>query len=810
MKVLKFGGTSVGSSDSILLVKRIVESQQEQVIVVVSAVGGVTDALIRAAEMAQQGNQECFDIYSEIKEKHYKIISELFPLNEARNIKFKVDQLFDELSTIVKGVFMLKEMTYKSKAIISSFGERISSFILSEVIVEASLIESQNFIITDKVFGKEAVNIELTEKNLNTLKDNLGKISVFPGFIASNQKNEITTLGRGGSDYTAAIIAATYDASILEIWTDVNGFMTADPKIISRAYCIDSLTYSEAMELSHFGAKVIFPPTILPVYKKNIPIRIKNTFNPDAVGTLISNQALPVNGKKIKGISSVKDVSLLTVQGIGMIGVTGIAMRLFKSLAQKDINVILISQASSENSISVVIDTPTAESAVDMVKLEFSPEIALNQINNISVETDMAIIAIVGENMKRTTGISGTLFESMGKNGINIFAIAQGASELNISFVVKDKDLKKGLNAAHEAFFLSQYAVVNLFLVGTGTVGKMLIEKIIAQTEKLAEHNKLKIRVAGISNSRKMLLDLQGLNVKTLFDDLTGQGEKANLEVFKEHIIRYNLANSVLVDCTANAAVASVYQSMLESNVSVVTANKIASSSAFVLYQKLKSTALNKGVKFLFETNVGAGLPIIAPLNSMVMSGDKILKLEAVLSGSLNFIVNTVGQSKPLSAVIQEARDKGFTEPDPRLDLSGIDVVRKILILARESGYPMEQSDIEVTPFVPQKYMDAHTIEQFMNNIKQYDADFEEYRKELVAKGKKLRYAAKLENGKASVGFIEVDSQHPFYDLEGSNNIILINSEHYKEHPMQIKGYGAGAEVTAAGVFGDIIKVANQ
>ncbi len=810
MKVLKFGGTSVGSSDSILLVKRIVETEQEQVIVVVSAVGGVTDALIRAAELAEQGNQECFDVYSEIKEKHYKIISELFPLNKARNIKFKVDQLFDELSTIIKGVFMLKEMTNKSKAIISSFGERISSFIISEVIVDASLIESQNFIITDKVFGKEAVNIELTEKNLNNIKDSLGKVSVFPGFIASNQKNEITTLGRGGSDYTAAIIAATYDASILEIWTDVNGFMTADPKIISRAYCIDSLTYSEAMELSHFGAKVIFPPTILPVYKKNIPIRIKNTFNPDAVGTLISNQALAVNGKKIKGISSIKDVSLLTVQGIGMIGVTGIAMRLFKSLAQKDINVILISQASSENSISVVIDTHAAESAVDMVKLEFAPEIALNQINNISVETDMAIIAIVGENMKRTTGISGTLFESMGKNGINIFAIAQGASELNISFVVKDKDLKKGLNAAHEAFFLSQFAVVNLFLVGTGTVGKMLIEKIIAQTEKLAEYNKLKIRVAGITNSRKMLLDPQGLNVKTLFEDLPEKGEKAHMEVFKGHIIQYNLANSVLVDCTANADIASVYQSMLESNVSVVTANKIASSSAFVLYQKLKSTALNKGVKFLFETNVGAGLPIIAPLNSMVMSGDKILKLEAVLSGSLNFIVNTVSQNNSLSTVIQEARDKGFTEPDPRLDLSGIDVVRKILILARESGYAMEQSDIEVTPFVPQKYMDADSIEQFMDNIKQYDVDFEEYRKTLVAKGKKLRYAAKLENGKASVGFIEVDSQHPFYDLEGSNNIILINSEHYKEHPMQIKGYGAGAEVTAAGVFGDIIKVANQ
>ncbi|SMO38507.1 aspartate kinase [Saccharicrinis carchari] len=810
MKVLKFGGTSVGSSDSFLKVKKIVESQPEQVIVVVSAVGGVTDALISAAVLAEQGNQECFDQYSEIKEKHYKIIGELFPLDVARNIKFKVDQLFEELSTIIKGVFMLKEMTYKSKAIISSYGERVSSFLLSELIEGASLIESQHLIVTDKIFGRDTVDLERTEDNLKKIKDSLGQVSVFPGFIASNKKKEVTTLGRGGSDYTAAILAAAYDASILEIWTDVNGFMTADPKIISRSYCIDSLTYSEAMELSHFGAKVIFPPTILPVYKKNIPILIKNTFNPEATGTLISGEAKVANGKKIKGISSVKDVSLLTVQGIGMIGVTGIAMRLFKSLATKDINVILISQASSENSISLVIDTAAADSAIRMVKKEFAPEIALNQINNVSVETDMAIIAIVGENMKRTTGISGTLFESMGKNGINIFAIAQGASELNISFVVKDKDLKKGLNAAHEAFFLSQYAVVNLFLVGTGTVGKMLIEKIISQTEKLAQQHRLKIRVAGITNSRKMLLEPQGLNVKTLFADLMEKGDKANLAVYKEHIVQYNLSNSVLVDCTANASVASVYQSMLESNVSVVTANKIASSSKYELYQKLKSTALNKGIKFLFETNVGAGLPIIAPLNSMVMSGDKILKLEAVLSGSLNFIVNTVNQHKPLSEVILEAKNKGFTEPDPRIDLSGIDVVRKILILARESGYPMEQSDIDVIPFVPQKYMEAESIEQFMENIKEHDAAFEEYRNALTAKGKKLRYAAKLEDGKATVGFIEVASEHPFYDLEGSNNIILINSEHYKEHPMQIKGYGAGAEVTAAGVFGDIIKVANQ
>ncbi len=810
MKVLKFGGTSVGSSDSILKVKNIVESQTEQVIVVVSAVGGITDELIKAADLAEKGEQECFDVYSEVKEKHYKIISELFPLEIARTIKFKVDQLFEEVSTIIKGVFMLKEMTLKSNAIISSFGERVSSFIISELLTDATLFESQKFIITDEVFGRDAVDFEFTEEKLNQEKANIGKVAVFPGFIATNKKNEITTLGRGGSDYTAAIIAATYNASILEIWTDVNGFMTADPRIISRAYCIDNLSYSEAMELSHFGAKVIFPPTILPVYKKNIPILIKNTFNPDAKGTLINDQKEPMQGKNIKGISSIKDVALLTVQGLGMIGVTGIAMRLFKSLAQKNINVILISQASSENSISVVIDSHVSASAIELVKEEFATEIALNQINNVSVEDDMAIIAIVGENMKHTTGISGTLFESMGKNGINIFAIAQGASELNISFVVKQKDLKKGLNTAHEAFFLSHFTVLNLFLVGTGTVGKMLIEKINYQAEKLLKENKLRIRIAGITNSRKMLLNAQGIEAKTILSDLMEHGETANLEAFKERIVEYNLANSVMVDCTANATIASLYQSVLESNVSVVTANKIASSSAYEDYQKLKATALKKGVKFLFETNVGAGLPIIAPLNNLVMSGDKILKLEAVLSGTLNYIVNTVNQDKPLSEVILEAKEKGYSEPDPRIDLSGTDVVRKILILAREAGYAMEQSDIDVVPFVPQKYMDADSLDQFLEDIKKHDAVFEEQRNYLVSQGKKLRYGAKLENGKATVGFIEIDNKHPFYELEGSNNIILINSEHYKEHPMQIKGYGAGAEVTAVGVFADIIKVANK
>ncbi len=810
MKVLKFGGTSVGSADSILKVKSIVESEQEQVIVVVSAVGGITDQLIKAAELAEMGDNECFDIYSEVKEKHYNIISELFPLDVAQTIKFKVDQLFEELSTIIKGVYMLKEKTRKSEAIITSFGERVSSYLISEFISDATLFESQEYIKTDKVFGKDSVDFKETENNLLSIQQELGKVSVFPGFISANKNNEITTLGRGGSDFTASIIAATYNASVLEVWTDVNGFMTADPRIISRAYCIDRLSYSEAMELSHFGAKVIYPPTILPVYKKSIPILIKNTFNPEAKGTLINDEKTPLKEKKIKGISSIKDVSLLTLQGIGMIGVTGIAMRLFRALAQENINVILISQASSENSISIVIESSIGQRAVQLIYKEFKTEIALNQINNVALEDKMAVIAIVGENMKHTTGISGKLFNSMGRNGINIFAIAQGASELNISFVIKENDLKKGLNTVHEAFFLSQFSVVNLYLIGTGTVGKMLIEKINNQADKLFEENKLKIRIAGIANSRKMLFNPQGIRTQGILVDMMTEGETTNLNVFKQRISEYNLANSVMVDCTANASIAELYQDVLDSNVSVVTANKIASSSAYSSYQKLKSTALNKGVKFLFETNVGAGLPIIAPLNNLVMSGDKILKLEAVLSGTLNYIVNTVSENHKLSDVIQEAKEKGYSEPDPRIDLSGTDVVRKILILARESGYEMEQSDISVVPFVPQEYLDCKSLDEFMVKIKDYDSTYESQRKELAKQGKILRYGAKLENGKATVGFIEIDGTHPFYDLEGSNNIILINSEHYKEHPMQIKGYGAGADVTAAGVFADIIKVANK
>lgn len=807
MIVLKFGGTSVGSAENIKKVKKIIESTDGQVVVVVSAVGGVTDRLISLAGLAGEGNRDCFTALDSIVATHQEIIASLFG-KDSESVLRLIEPEIDELKAIIKGVFLIKELSRKSLESISGLGERLSSKIIARYI-DAQWFDSRNYIKTVFEFGRNQVITDVTEKLLKEVKPLLGKKSLFPGFISSNPQNENTTLGRGGSDYTAALLAAAFDARRLEIWTDVDGFMTADPRVISRSYCIDKLSYAEAMELSHFGAKVIYPPTILPVYQKSIPIKIKNTFNPEAPGTLIDRQGANGSGRPIKGISSIKGVSLVTVQGIGMVGVTGISKRLFSSLAACEINVILISQASSENSISIVIGSDQTRSAQAAIEAEFKREIELRQINNIIVDDQMAVVAIVGDNMKHTTGVSGQLFNSVGKNGVNVFAIAQGASELNISFVIKEKDIKKALNVIHEAFFLSDYSRLNLFLAGKGTVGSKLLHKIQNQTEKLLKENKLRIRLVGVAGSRTMIFDREGLNPDGVIEQLDEEGEAGNIRSFRDRIIEMNLANSVFVDCTASEEVASVYQSLLEANISVVTANKIASSSSFKAYSKLKVTAREKGVKFFFETNVGAGLPIISPINDLVKSGDKIVRLEAVVSGTLNFIVNTLSPEKFLSEVIAEAKAKGFSEPDPRIDLSGTDVVRKLLILARESGYVLEKEDVEVEPFVPESYLKLASLEEFMTKVAELNASYEERRLALEAQGKRLRYAARLVNGKAKVGLIEVDKRHPFFDLEGSNNIVLIWSENYFEHPMQIKGYGAGADVTAAGVFADIIKVAN-
>ncbi|WP_262493172.1 bifunctional aspartate kinase/homoserine dehydrogenase I [Marinilabilia salmonicolor] len=663
MKILKFGGTSVGSADNIRRVKDIIQNQNDQVVIVVSALGGITDRLIKAATMAAEGDGQYASEVKQIVEIHQNTIVSLFSdEKKQQEVSDLVAPELDELNSITKGVFLIRELSRKSLESISGIGERLSSKIISSFL-DAKWFDSRKYIKTFVEYGKSQVDLEATNNLLPAIASDLDKISLFPGFISSNKKGDNTTLGRGGSDYTASLLAASFNASMLEIWTDVNGFMTADPKVISRAYCIEHLSYAEAMELSHFGAKVIYPPTILPAYQKKIPITIKNSFNPEAPGTLIDGHKETPKPRQIKGISSIKNVSLLTVHGMGMVGVSGISMRLFASLAAQEINVILISQASSENSISIVIESDQSSKARKAIEKEFKRELEDRHISGIDIDDQMAVVAIVGENMKHTTGMSGLLFNSVGKNGVNVYAIAQGASELNISFVIKERDIKKALNVIHESFFLSDYSRLNLFLVGKGTVGSKLLNKIAAQSEKLMKENRLKIRLIGLAGRKGMILNNEGMDASTAIEKLDKEGIAGTVGDFRDKIIEMNLANSVFVDCSASGEVASIYQSLLDANVSVVTANKIASSSSFSTYKKLKDTAREKGVRFFFETNVGAGLPIIAPINDLVRSGDKIVRLEAVLSGTLNYIVNTLSEDKPCRRLSLKLKKKDLVSP---------------------------------------------------------------------------------------------------------------------------------------------------
>ena len=806
MKVLKFGGTSVESAANIRRVSDIIKSENTGVIVVVSALGGVTDLILKAAGTAASGSGEYRDLLNQIKNRHYTVISELF--NGSAPIKYIAEELLEELEQILTGITLVGELTPKTLDRIAVIGERISSHILAQFIPGASRKDASELIQTDNNFGKAAVNFQVTNKNIIEAFAGFTGIAVVPGFIAKNPKGEFTTLGRGGSDYTAAILAAALEVDSLEIWTDVNGFMTADPRVITKAYTIPELTYSEAMELSHFGAKVIYPPTILPVYQKGIPIRVKNTFSPANAGTLILRGAQAPRERPIKGISSISGISLITLQGLGMVGVTGISMRLFSALASVNVNVILISQASSENSISVAIDENVGEQAEYSIRAEFEKEISNGQVSRVDIEKGLSIVAIVGENMKHTTGIAGKLFSTIGKNGINVIAIAQGASELNISWVVKTSELRKTLNVVHESFFLSENVELNVFLLGTGTVGNSLLEQLRRQQPKLLTEKHLKIKLTGVANTRKMAFLREGIDISACKQVLEESDLKSGIRAYVEEMKKMNIYNSVFVDCTASAEVASWYREILQSNISVVTANKIAASSDYDNYTGLKTIAKDKGVKFLFETNVGAGLPIINTLNDLVNSGDKVLKIEAVLSGTLNYIFNTISSEIPFSKAVRLAKDLGYSEPDPRLDLSGVDVARKILILARESGYPLEMDDVTITRFIPDDFFEG-PIEDFWIKVPRLDAEFEKKRQRLDAGNKKWRFVARFEEGKAYVGLQEVDAGHPFYDLEGSNNLVMYTTERYHEFPMLIKGYGAGATVTAAGVFADLIKVSN-
>ncbi|WP_108821467.1 bifunctional aspartate kinase/homoserine dehydrogenase I [Dysgonomonas sp. Marseille-P4361] len=811
MKVMKFGGTSVGSATNIANVNKIIGSVEEPTVVVVSAFKGITDKLLLTSQMAASGDYSYEREFNEIVEQHETVVAKLdIPEPKREELSKEVNRLLDELRNIFKGVFLINDLSPKTSDKIVSYGERLSLLIISYALSDFEVLNATQLIKTDSAFGKHTPDMDLSHKLIAEAFANSSRKVLVAGFISTcKTTGEITNLGRGGSDYTAAIFASALDANILEIWSDVDGFMSADPKVINNAHVIENMSFTEATELCNFGAKVIYPPTIFPVYHKNIPIRIKNTFKPDAPGTFISHNGNPKKSKAlIKGISSISDSCLITVQGLGMVGVIGVNFRIFKTLAKNGISVFLVSQASSENSTSIGIRTVDADLAVQVLEEEFEKEIALGSINRVLLETDLATVAIVGENMKYTPGIAGKLFETLGKSGISVIACAQGASEVNISFVIKNKYLRKALNSIHDSFFLSDYKVLNLFIVGIGTVGSNLIEQIRQQQPKLMEQYALKLNVVGIARGCKALLTREGINLDNYRDELEENGIDSSPEILKEAIINMNIFNAVFVDCTASESIATIYEDILSKNISVVTANKIAASSSYDKYIKLKNTARERNIKFLFETNVGAGLPVINTMNSLVNSGDKIVKIEAVLSGTLNFIFNTINAEIPFSKAIHLAKENGFAEPDPRIDLSGMDVVRKLVILTREAGYEVEQSDVKKNLFVPQKYFDG-TIEEFWANIDKLDAGFEAQRTKLEQEHKHLRFVAKYENGQCEVGLQEVGQSHPFYDLEGSNNIIQITTERYNEYPMIIKGYGAGASVTAAGVFSDIISIAN-
>ena len=800
----------MGSVESILSLKAIVEkeAQKQPIIVVVSALGGITDKLIATSVLAQKGDEAWKDEFQAMVERHHKMIDTIITDPRKREQLFNiVDSLFEQLRSIYFGVYLIHDLSKKTQDAIVSYGERLSSNIVATLVQGAKWYDSREFIKTVRKNHKNTLDSELTNRLVRRTFSDLQRISLVPGFISKDRDtDEITNLGRGGSDYTAAIIAAALDAEILEIWTDVDGFMTADPRVIKTAYTIKELSYIEAMELCNFGAKVVYPPTIYPVCVKNIPIRVKNTFNPDGEGSIIK-QKVANNDKPIKGISSINGTTLITVAGLSMVGVIGVNRRIFTALADNGISVFMVSQASSENSTSIGVRDQDAAEAVDVLNGEFAKEIETGAMYPMHAENGLATIAVVGENMKNTPGIAGKLFGTLGRAGISMIACAQGAPQTNISFVVKSEHLRKALNAIHDSFFLSEYKVLNLFVCGVGTVGGQLLEQIHNQYEELKRTKRLKLNVVGIATSKKALFNSDGIDLAN-YRELLADANESNESKLRDAIIEMNCFNSVFVDCTASKEVAEIYQPLLEHNISVIAANKIAASSSYEKYARLKETALARGVFFRYETNVGAGLPIIGTINDLRNSGDVILKIEAVLSGTLNFIFNEISADVTLSEAVRRAKEQGYSEPDPRIDLSGKDVIRKLVILAREAGYKVEKTDVEAHLFIPDEFFEGN-IDEFWKNLPKLDADFEARRKQLDAEGKRWRFVATFDHGKLSVALKEVDRTHPFYNLQGSNNIVALTTERYREYPMLIQGYGAGASVTAAGVFANIMSIAN-
>ena len=807
---MKFGGTSVGSVKSILSVKQIVEKEakRQSVIVVVSALGGITDQLLRTARMACKGDNGWKASYQQMVERHHSMIDTIFqdPIDKVELFN-QTDALLEQLRSIFFGVNLIQDLSQRTEDVIVSYGERLSSRIVARLIQGSRWFDPFMFIKTTDVGSKHILDSEVTYDLVCQTFHDAPRVAVVPGFIATDcRTGEITNLGRGGSDYTASIIAAALKAEALEIWTDVDGFMTADPKVIKTAYTINELSYVEAMELCNFGAKVIYPPTIYPVCIQHIPIRVRNTFNPSSKGTVIKDE-IKNDQKPIKGISSIKGTSLLTVSGLSMVGVIGVNHRIFSTLAKEGVSVFLVAQASSENSTSIGVQDADADKAVDVLNKEFAQEIEDGRMFPMHAESGLATIGIVGENMKHTPGIAGKLFGVLGRSGISVIACAQGASETNISFVIQSKYLRKALNVIHDSFFLSEYKVLNLFICGVGTVGGKLIEQIRQQYDRLKETSRLKLNVVGIASSHHAIYDRDGLDLADYRKQLDTSEESTPMKLH-DTVIGMNIFNSVFVDCTASKEISNLYQDLLEHNISVIAANKLAASSDYEDYIRLKRTAIARGVKFRFETNVGAGLPIIGTINDLLNSGDRVLKIEAVLSGTLNFIFNEISADVPFSETVRRAKEEGYSEPDPRIDLSGTDVVRKLVILTRESGYRIEQENVEKDLFVPDDYFNG-SVEDFWKRLPLLDAGFEEKRKKIEAEGKRWRFVAEMEAGKAKVSLKAVDRTSPFYNLEGSNNVVLLTTERYKEYPMQIQGYGAGADVTAAGVLANIMSIAN-
>jgi aspartokinase/homoserine dehydrogenase 1 len=812
MQVLKFGGTSVANAENIKKVEQIIKKslEKDKTIVVVSALGGITDSLVTCGQLAADNDESFKDKLLEIEKRHLDVVKSLMPVAKQSSILSLVKRSCNEIEDICNGVFLLSELSPRTKDRLMSYGELLASQIISAYLeaigVDHGWKDSREIIATDSTFGYASVDFMETYKNIREYFLSAPEsLFMVPGFVASDSRKITTTLGRGGSDYTAALIAGALDAATVEIWTDVSGMMTADPRLVSNARVIGHISYQEAMELSHFGAKVIYPPTIQPVMNKSIPIWIKNTFAPDDNGTLVENKPVR-NGSSIRGITCIKEIALLSLEGSGMVGIPGFSKRLFEALANEKINVILITQGSSEHSICVGIDELNAGAAKKSVDAAFSHEIETEKVDPLIVEKDLAIVALVGDNMKSHPGISGKMFSALGRNGVNVRAIAQGSSERNISAVIASQDVKKAINVLHEEFFETSYKQLNLFVTGVGNVGSKLLAQLQQQQQFLQDHLRLQVRVIGLANSKKMVFKNEGVDLRN-WKSILQEGKQTDMEEFFGVMQTENLRNTVFADVTANEGIAGNYDQLLQKSISIVACNKSACSSPYNYYRKLKDLAREFNALFLFETNVGAGLPVIGTLNDLMRSGDKVNSIEAVLSGTLNFVFNYYDGKRPFAEVVRQAQDEGYTEPDPRLDLSGTDVMRKIMILARETGVKIEMEDIENKSFLPESCMQGD-VQNFYEEMKKHEAHFLNIYEQAKNEGKKLKFVAKYKDGKASVGLMHIDPQHDFYHLYGKDNVVLFYTDRYKEQPLVVKGAGAGAEVTASGVFADIIRAA--